>query len=73
MRKTLCSVVLLAFGVASLAGCNNKSIELDKEKVVPYDAKRDGDPKAAGGPGGGPEGAQGSMKGGTKKSLPPPK
>jgi hypothetical protein len=73
MRKTLCSVVLLAFGVAVLMGCNNKSIELDKEKVVPYDAKRDGDPKAAGGPGGGPEGAQGSMKGGGKKSLPPPK
>jgi hypothetical protein len=73
MRKTLCSVVLLAFGAAAFVGCNNKSIELDKDKVVPYDKSRDGDPGVAGGPGGTPEGAQKSMTGAQKKKLPPPK
>jgi hypothetical protein len=70
MRKTLTSVALLAFCVGGLVGCNNKSIELDKEKAVIFDAKRDGDIKTGGGPGGGNTGDAGTMVG--KKKLPAP-
>lgn len=72
MRKTLLSLALLAFGVSALPGCSSKGIqEVDKEKAVIFDSKRDGDVKTGGGPSGGASGAPETMTG--KKALPKPK
>jgi len=72
MRKFFSSVVLLGLGLATLSGCGSKGIEtVDKDKVVPFDPKRDDNVREGGGPakGSGPPGS-GTMGG--KKALPPP-
>lgn len=71
MRKTLYSVAVLACCLGASVGCNNKSIEMDKDKAVIFDSKRDGDIKTGGGPTGATSADSGTMVG--KKKLPPPK
>ncbi len=72
MRQSLRLLAVLAFGLVGLTGCNSKSIqEVDKDKAVIYDSKRDGDLKTGGGPGGAGDTAPATMTG--KKPLPKPK